>query len=211
LPSLQQLNRIAPFEWLALSFERAAFDTVPVPPGSTLMVSGHYPPDYHPATIPRHFSRPLLRTILPPNITLCHSIFSDRRQFLLRAATLIWFEIWEVVDPGQKLSSFPGKFLKKLFLGNLTQKTFFPGIFKKIRFFQAISQKINFPGKNWPFTATPRLIILFLFNSHHFRTYFLYMIRGNNISRPVHDLPANPCDPPTTPCPKSGGRDPPTS
>jgi len=35
------------------------------------------------------------------------------------------------------------------------------------------------------------------------------MLRYNNISRPVHDLPRNPCDPPTTPSSKSGGRDPP--
>src|SRR6218665_2407853 len=28
---------------------------------------------------------------------------------------------------------------------------------------------------------------LFLFKSHHFRTYFLYMIRYNNIVRPDHD------------------------
>jgi len=30
-------------------------------------------------------------------------------------------------------------------------------------------------------------IILFLFKIHHFRTYFLYMISYNNMSRPVHD------------------------
>src|SRR6218665_3930486 len=48
-------------------------------------------------------------------------------------------------------------------------------------------------------------IILFLFKSHHFRTYFLYMIRYNNILRPVHDPSATP---PRRPCPKSGGRDP---
>src|SRR6218665_221695 len=33
------------------------------------------------------------------------------------------------------------------------------------------------------FIATSGQIILFLFKSHHFRTYFLYMIRCNNISR----------------------------
>ena len=37
-------------------------------------------------------------------------------------------------------------------------------------------------------------IILFLFKSNHFRIYFLYMIRYNNISRPVHD----PNEPPAT-------------
>ena len=61
--------------------------------------------------------------------------------------------------------------------------TIFPG---KFRFFQAISQNnFDFPCKNWPFTATSGQIILFLFKSHHFRTYFLYMIIFNNISRPL--------------------------
>ena len=39
-------------------------------------------------------------------------------------------------------------------------------------------------------------IILFLVKSHHFRTYFLYMIRYNNVSQPVNDPPPRlPCDP----------------
>ena len=78
----------------------------------------------------------------------------------------------------------------------------------KFRIFQA-NKKINFPGKNCSFTATFGQIILFLYKSHHFWTYFLYMIRYNNISRPVHDHPATR---PTALCPKSGeGRDTPTS
>src|SRR6218665_1427509 len=44
-------------------------------------------------------------------------------------------------------------------------------------------------------------IILFLLKIHHFRTYFLYMIRYNNISRPVHDPPSTS----RTLCPKSEG------
>ena len=55
------------------------------------------------------------------------------------------------------------------------------------------------------FTATFGQIIIFLFKSHHFRTYFLYMIRYNNISRPVHDPPATP----RHSCPKSVGSRPP--
>ena len=56
-------------------------------------------------------------------------------------------------------------------------------------------------------------IILFLFKSHHFRTYFLYMIRYNNILRPVHDPttpPGTPTATPTTPLPKIWGSRPPT-
>src|SRR6218665_2444532 len=61
-------------------------------------------------------------------------------------------------------------------------------ISEKYQFFQAISYKISiFQAKNWPFTATSGQIILFLFKSHHFRTYFLYIIKYNNISRPVRE------------------------
>ena len=50
-------------------------------------------------------------------------------------------------------------------------------------------KKVDFTGRNWPFTATSGQIILFLFQSHHFRTYFLYMIRYNNILRPPATTP----------------------
>src|SRR6218665_1840497 len=70
-------------------------------------------------------------------------------------------------------------------------------------------KKLIFQAKKFPFTATSGQIILFLFESNHFRTYFLYMIRYNNISRPVNDPPATLPAPPTRPpCPKYGGRDP---
>src|SRR6218665_683808 len=55
-------------------------------------------------------------------------------------------------------------------------------------------------------------IILFIFKSNHSGTYFLYMMRYNNISRPVHDPNEPPATLPATstrpPCPKYGGRDP---
>src|SRR6218665_2547443 len=86
-----------------------------------------------------------------------------------KLAASIWFEIWGVVGPGKKID----------FSRQISEKnSFFSGNFTK--------QFRYFPGKNWPFTATSGQIILFLFKSHHFRTYFLYMIRYNNISRP-HD------------------------
>src|SRR6218665_3622041 len=66
-------------------------------------------------------------------------------------------------------------------------------------------KNIDFSGKNWLFTAISGQIILFLFKSHHLRIYFLYMIRYNNILRPVHD----PTTPPRPPCQKSGGSRPP--
>jgi len=125
-----------------------------------------------------------------------HAYITERRQSGLKSE-----ESWILVK-------------KSIFSGNFTKKfRFFRQISKKFRFFQAIWLKISifpgqfpknsdfsdnlrkkfeFPGKNWPFTASSWQIILFLFKSHHFRTFFLYMIRYNNISRPVHDPPCNP-------------------
>src|SRR6218665_3704973 len=82
--------------------------------------------------------------------------------------------------------------------------------FRKILTFSGnCSKNFEFPGKNCSFTAISGQIILFLFKSHHFRKYFLNMLRYNNISRPVHEPPATPLrTPPTTPVQNLGGRDP---
>src|SRR6218665_1870874 len=102
---------------------------------------------------------------------------------------------------------------------------FYRQISEKFQFFQAILQKniefcrqiliffrqlknSIFQAKHCPFTATSGQIILFLFKSNHFRTYFLYnvyMIRYNNISRPVHDSNDPPATLPATPLPKIWG------
>src|SRR6218665_2961473 len=108
-------------------------------------------------------------------------------------------------------------FLKKIpkisiFLRNFTKHFYFFRQFKKNQFFsRQISEKFrflgnftknfDFPGINWLFAAISGQIILFLFKSHHFLTYLLYMVRYNNILRPVHD-PHDPLRPPTTPLPK---------
>src|SRR6218665_2175927 len=81
-------------------------------------------------------------------------------------------QISEKIQFHQKISIFPDKLVK----------TF--NLFRQFR-----KEKFDFPGKNWPFRATSGQIIPFLLESHHFRTYFLYMIRYNDISRPVHDPP----------------------
>src|SRR6218665_1278117 len=87
----------------------------------------------------------------------------------------------------------------RFFRANLRKISIFSGNFiQNSDFSWQISEKYRFsPGKNWLFTAISGQSILFLFKSHHFRTYFLYMIKYNNILRPVHDPP----------CPKSGGHD----
>ena len=82
-----------------------------------------------------------------------------------------------------------------IFSGNLKKNSIFHGKFPK---------NIDFPGKNWLITAISGQIILFLFKSHHCRTFFLNMIRYINILRPVLDL-TTPLRPPAQ---NLGGRDP---
>ena len=92
--------------------------------------------------------------------------------------------------------------------GNFTKNRFFRANIRKLLIFSdnfvqnfdfswQISEKYRFSRKKLAFSGQ---IILFFCKSHHFRTYFLYMIRYNNILRP-HD----PVQPPTTPLPKIWG------
>src|SRR6218665_360186 len=116
----------------------------------------------------------------------------------------IWFKIWDVVDPGptkfrffqaiKKIRFFPGKFGKiSIFPGKFLKNfDFFRLILKKIQFSPAIKKISIFHAKNCSFTATSGQIILFLFKSHHFRTYFLYIIRYNNFHRPPAPAPRPP-------------------
>src|SRR6218665_2744794 len=123
----------------------------------------------------------------------------------IATAASIWFEIWGVVDPGQKNFDFYRQISEKFqFFQAILQNNieFCRHISENFDFFRQL-KNFDFPRKKFPFTATSGQIILFLFKSNHFRTYFLYMIRYNNISRPFHDFN----DPPATPRPKSGGRD----
>src|SRR6218665_3052636 len=115
-------------------------------------------------------------------------------------AASIWFEIWGVVDPGKKNSISTGKFPKnvKFFRQFYKRISSFAGKFPKILIFSGNLKNSIFQAKNCPFTATSAKIILFIFKSNHFRTYFLYMIRYNNISR-LPRLQRPPCDPPCAP------------
>src|SRR6218665_2242385 len=75
--------------------------------------------------------------------------------------------------------------------------------FRKISIFQAkIGYLQRFLGKLFYFSSKV--------TTFEHRAYFLYMIRYNNILRPVHDPLPPPATPPRPPCPKSGGHDPPT-
>jgi len=148
-----------------------------------------------------------------PSMTACFRLPPCICTRLRPTVTSIWFEIWEVVDPGpqnfdfsrqisEKFRFSSGKFLKNFnFFKQICEKfRFFHVNFKKILIFSWQLKKIDFPGKSCSFTATSEQIIPFLFKCHYFRTYFLYMIIYNNISRPVHDPPRpnlrHPHDPP---------------
>jgi len=57
--------------------------------------------------------------------------------------------------------------------------------------FLVIYSKMSFyPDKICHIQQNSRQMIRFCLKSHHFRTYFLYMIKYNNVSRPVHGHPA---------------------
>ena len=77
----------------------------------------------------------------------------------------------------QKVNS--GKFKIIRFFRQIIEKfRFFSGKFKKnLISFRQFKNNFDFPCKNCSFTATSGQIFLFLFKSHHFRIYFLYMIR----------------------------------
>src|SRR6218665_2036175 len=144
-------------------------------------------------------------------ISQTNSIFQDKfpKNFDFLCNFTINFDFLE------KFRFFSGNFTNKLDLPRKSTKNFdfFWYFHKKILFSKQISEKNRFFRQfYWLFTAFFGQIILFLFKSHHFRTHFLYMIRYNNILRPVHDptTPLRPtqrlpCGPPTTPCSKSGG------
>ena len=90
----------------------------------------------------------------------------------------------------REIAIFPGNFTQNLdFSRQIFEKfKFFSGKFlKNLNFFRQFNFFLDFPGKNCSFTASSGQIVQFLFKSHHFRTYFLYMIRYNNISPPDYD------------------------
>ena len=65
-----------------------------------------------------------------------------------------------------------------LFQAYFWKVSIFSGLFSKFfDFFRQFKNNFNFPGKNSSFTAHSGQIFLFLFKSHHFWIYFLYLIK----------------------------------
>src|SRR6218665_587482 len=124
------------------------------------------------------------------------------------AAASIWFEISSVVDPGQTNFDFYRQISEKVqFCQAILQKNieFCRQISENFDFFRQL-KKFDFPSKKLSiYSYLLAIIILVLFKSNHFRTYFLYMIRYNNFSRPVHASNAPPAPLPATPLPKIWG------
>ena len=86
---------------------------------------------------------------------------------------LVW-NLGVMVDPGQKNFDFSRQISENFvfFRQFHTKIWFFPGKFSKnFNFLGNFTKISHFPGKNWSFTAISGQIILFLFKSHHFRTY----------------------------------------
>src|SRR6218665_859177 len=125
---------------------------------------------------------------------------SEIKRRITRAVS-IWFEIWGVVDPGKKNFGFYRQISEKF--------QFFQAILQKnIEFCRQISENFDF------FRQQKKLIFqakkvhlqlplgkLFYFSSKvtTFEHTSLYIVRYNNISRPVHDSNDPPCDPPFDP------------
>src|SRR6218665_2557544 len=112
------------------------------------------------------------------------------------------------VDPGQKISISTGKFPKNFdFFQAILQRNieFSRQISENFDFFRQL-KKLIFQAKNVHLQLP--LTKLFYFSSKvttFEHTSCLYMIRYNNISRPVHDPPATlPLTPTRPPCPKYG-------
>src|SRR6218665_1136070 len=78
-------------------------------------------------------------------------------------------------------------------------------LYIKRKYYSIIIYKQKFPNDlfyfcfslNYHLQLHSGQLSLYIFTNHHFRTYFVYNISCNNISRPVHD-----------PSPKSGGMTP---
>src|SRR6218665_268101 len=110
-------------------------------------------------------------------------------------------EIWGSWIRVKKISISTGKF--QIFQAILQKNIeFCRQIFENFDFFRLL-KKLIYQAKKSPFTATSGQIILFLFKSNHFRTYFPVHDKIYFTTRPRLQRP--PCDPPFNPLPKIWG------
>src|SRR6218665_1754424 len=133
---------------------------------------------------------------------------TEIKRRIARAAS-IWFEIWGSWIRVKQISISTGKFPKNFnfFRQFYKRISSFAGKFPKISIFSG-NKKIDFPSKKVHLQLPLGKLFYFSSKVTTFEHTSLYMIRYNNISRPVHDSNDPPATLPSTPCPKSGGRDP---
>jgi len=73
-------------------------------------------------TLPAVFS-PSIHSFIHFSASVSFSVSLPFDRFYLYTVASIWFEIWVVVDLGQEISIFPGKFQKiSIISGNFTQR-----------------------------------------------------------------------------------------
>src|SRR6218665_1056256 len=122
-------------------------------------------------------------------------------------AASIWFEIWEVVDPGQKNVDFYRQISEKFqFFQAILQKNieFCRQISGNFDFFRKL-KKLIFQAKKVHLQLPLGKLFYFSLKVTTFEHTSLYMIRYNNILRPVHDSNDPPATLPSTPLPKIWG------
>src|SRR6218665_2994275 len=126
----------------------------------------------------------------------------------IATAASIWFEIWGSWIRVKKISIFRGKFPKNFnfFRQFYKRISSFAGKLPKILIFSG-NKKIDFPSKKVHLQLPLGKLFYFSLKVTTFEHTSLYMIRYNNISRPVHDSNDPPATLPSSPLPKSGGRD----
>src|SRR6218665_2086 len=109
-----------------------------------------------------------------------------------------------VVDPGKKISISTGKFPKNFnfFRQFYKRISSFPGKIPKILIFFLGLKKLIFQAKNVHLQLPLGKLFYFSSKVTTFEHTSLYMIRYNNISRPVHDSNDPPATLPSTPLPK---------
>src|SRR6218665_1914128 len=118
----------------------------------------------------------------------------------IATAASIWFEFWGSWIRVKKISISTGKFPKNLnfFRQFYKRISSFAGKFPKILIFSG-NKKIDFASKKVHLQLPLGKLFYFSSKVKTFEHTSLYMIRYNNISRPVHDSNDTPCDPPFDP------------
>src|SRR6218665_2730976 len=127
----------------------------------------------------------------------------------IATAASIWFEIWGSYIRAEKIRFLQANFRKISIFQAILQKNieFCRQISENFDFFRQL-QKFDFPSKKLSIYSYLWANYSISLQNYHFRTYFFYMKRYKNFSRPAHASNAPLRPPLRPPSQKSGGRDP---